>query len=154
MSAGAGDPDDIRGWQRLSGSITTSGKLDPGDPARLAKLGVHHVINLALDDHEEALAGEAELLAAIGIRYTHIPIPFDAPSAEHYARFREAMAASTGPVHVHCIMNYRVSALFYLLHREGGMEESEARAIMAQQWDPLGSDHPAAKPWAKLLTAQ
>ena len=142
---------DIRGWQRLAPDVTTSGKLDPGDPARLGAIGVRHVINLALDDHPEALADERALLAAQGIAYTHIPVPFAAPGDDHYAAFKSALADQPGPVHVHCIMNYRVSAFFYRLHREAGMDEAEARALMAQQWDPLASDRPEAKPWADLI---
>ena len=46
-----GDPADIRNWQRRPDGITTSGKLEPYDPARLAAIGVRHVVNLALDDH-------------------------------------------------------------------------------------------------------
>lgn len=145
------DPEDIRGWQRLSVGVTTSGKLLPKDPARLAAVGVRHVVNLALDSHEDALAKEAELLAAEGIGYTHIPIPFDAPDEAHYAAFKAALDAAQGPVHVHCIMNWRVSALFYRLHREHGMLEAEARAVLQQQWDPFASDHPAAKAWAELI---
>lgn len=146
-----GDPVDIRAWQRLSDRVTTSGKLDPGDPARLASIGVRHVVNLALTDHPEALADEGEQLAAAGIAYTHIPVPFDAPEASHYAAFKAALADNDGPVHVHCIMNWRVSAFFYLLHREQGMPEAEARALMARQWDPLGSDDTRAAPWRALL---
>jgi uncharacterized protein (TIGR01244 family) len=144
------DPADIRGWQRLSGHVTTSGKLEPDDPARLAAIGVRHVINLALADHPEALADEGALLAAEGIAYTHIPVPFGAPEPEHFAAFKAALAGDE-PVHVHCIMNWRVSAFFYLLHREQGMPEAKARALMAQQWDPLSSDDPRAAPWRELL---
>lgn len=144
------DPADIRGWQRLSDRITTSGKLDPADPARLAGIGVRHVVNLALADHPEALPDEAEAMAAAGIAYTHIPVPFDAPDEDHYAAFRGALAGDE-PVHVHCIMNWRVSAFFYLLHREQGMAEAEARALMAQQWDPLSADDPRTAPWRALL---
>lgn len=145
------DPDDMRNWQRRSGMLTTSGRLEPGDPARLAAIGVKHVVNLALDSHPEALANEAALLAAHGIGYTHIPVPFDAPSLEQAARLRAALDAADGPVHVHCIMNYRVSAFLYLLEREDGAEESEARARMAEIWDPFASDHPSAAPWKALL---
>lgn len=145
-----GDPVDIRGWQRLSDRVTTSGKLDPGDPARLAASGVRHVINLALNEHPEALADEAGAMAAQGIAYTHIPVPFDAPELGHYAAFKAALAGDD-PVHVHCIMNWRVSAFFYLLHREQGMAEAEARSLMAQQWDPLGSDDTRVAPWRALL---
>jgi len=81
------DPEDIRGWQRLTSRITTSGRVEDGDPARLAAIGVAHVITLAMADHPEALAEEEGKLAAQGIRYTHIPVPFDAPTAAHYAAF-------------------------------------------------------------------
>ena len=66
------DPSDIRNWRRRPDGITTSGKLEPGDPARLAAIGVRHVINLALDDHPEALADEERLLADQGLSLIHI----------------------------------------------------------------------------------
>jgi protein tyrosine phosphatase (PTP) superfamily phosphohydrolase (DUF442 family) len=146
------DPEDIRGWQRLSARVTTSGKLDPGDPARLAGIGVKHVVNLALDDHPEALADEGDQMAQAGIGYSHIPVPFDAPDYAHFARFCEALAGEE-PVHVHCIMNWRVSAFFYRLHRAQGMAEAEARALMQQQWDPDTTEHPAAKAWSAFIAA-
>ena len=147
----ASDPADIRNWQRRSDALTTSGRLDEADVARLAAIGVRHVINLALDDHPEALAGEAELLAAQGIAYTHIPVPFEAPTAEHAAQLRAAMEGGAQPVHVHCIMNYRVTAFLSLLECEDGTDKAEAHARMAAIWDPLASDHPSAAPWAALL---
>lgn len=144
------DPHDIRGWQRLGPEITTSGRLEPDDVARLAAIGVRHVINLALDDHPEALADEGERLAAAGIAYTHIPVPFDAPDHGHFARFRAAVAKG-GPVHVHCIMNWRVSAFFHRLHRAEGMPQDQADALLRQQWDPRQSDDPRAMVWADFL---
>lgn len=147
----AGDPEDIRNWQRRADGITTSGKLEPGDPARLAAIGVRHVVNLALASHPEALSDEAALLAAAGIAYTHIPVPFDAPTPAHVAALEQALAAHPGPAHVHCIMNWRVTAFFYLLDRAAGVPEPEARARMAMVWDPLASDDPHAAPWRALL---
>ncbi|TAD75333.1 MAG: hypothetical protein EAY70_10650 [Sphingomonadales bacterium] len=148
----AGDPDDIRNWQRRADGITTSGKLDPGDPARLAAIGVRHVVNLALDDHPEALEDEAKLMASSGIAYTHIPVPFDAPEPAHVAALEQALARNPGPHHVHCIMNYRVTALFYLIDRANGVPEPEARARMATVWNPLESDDDRAAPWRALLS--
>lgn len=148
---GGSDPNDIRNWRRRSDRITTSGRLEACDPARLAAIGVKHVINLALDNHPEALADEGEALATLGIAYTHIPVPFDVPTREHVAAMRAALEGADGPVHVHCIMNYRVTAFFYLLDLEDGVPEPEARARMSQVWDPLSSDDPAAQPWKALL---
>ena len=148
-----GDPSDIRNWRRRSDAITTSGRLEAGDPARLAALGVRHVVNLALDDHPEALPDEAERLAAEGIGYSHIPVPFDAPRREHVAELARVLADTSGPVHVHCIMNWRVTAFFYLLDLENGVPEHEARARMATVWDPLVSDDPRLAPWKALLSS-
>ncbi|MEA1618492.1 sulfur transferase domain-containing protein [Erythrobacter sp. T5W1-R] len=147
----ARDPDDIRNWQRRPDGITTSGKLEAHDPPRLAAIGVRHVGNLALDSHPEALAQEAALLAAEGIAYTHIPVPFDAPTPAHVAALAEALAAHPSPHHVHCIMNWRVTAFLYLLDRAGGVPEPEARARMAKVWNPL-EDETAPAVWRALLT--
>jgi uncharacterized protein (TIGR01244 family) len=148
------DPDNIRGWQRLGLAITTSGRLQDDDPARLRAIGVRHVINLALDDHPEALPGEADRFAELGIGYTHIPVPFDAPAAEHFNAFEAALDAAEGPVHVHCIMNWRVSAFFYRRHRAAGMDEEAASKLMQQQWDPRTADNPQAEVWARFLAAE
>ena len=145
-----GDPEDLRNWQRRSDGITTSGKLEPGDPARLAAIGVRHVVNLALDTHPEALADEAALMAAAGIAYTHIPVPFDAPTRDHVAALEQALAGHPGPHHVHCIMNWRVTAFFYLIDRAAGVPEAAARARMAAVWNPL-EDENAPPAWRGLL---
>ena len=145
------DPEDIRAWQRLSSEITTSGRLQEGDPARLAEIGTRRVVNLALADHPEALRDEARLLDEHGIDYLHIPVPFDAPTVEHFEAFKASLEDVEVPVHVHCIMNWRVSAFFYLLNLERGMPEGKARALMARQWDPLSADEPYARPWAALI---
>lgn len=147
------DPADIRGWQRLDDATTTSGRLEEHDPERLAAIGVQHVINLAMDDSLEALADESAKLAAAGIAYTHIPVPFDAPGEDHFTAFEAALAGAQGPVHVHCIMNWRVSAFYYRRHRKAGMNDPEATALMRQQWDPRASDDPRAKVWADFLNS-
>jgi len=146
------DPSDIRAWQRLSERVTTSGRLEGHDPARLAAIGVRHVINLALADHPDALPNAEEAFVARGMAYTHIPVPFDAPKEAHYRAFVEALEATDGPGHVHCIANWRVSAFFYRYHRDTcGMAEPEARALMERQWSPEAHDHPAASVWAAFI---
>ena len=148
------DPDDIRAFVRIDGRITTSGRLQEADPARLAAIGVRHVINLALDEHPDALPEAATRMAQAGLRYTHIPIPFDAPTDAYYRAFRAAIEADDAPVHVHCIMNFRVSALFYRWHRDvRGMEESEARALMEQIWTPHDIDDAQGRTWAAFIDA-
>lgn len=145
------DPADIRNWLRLGPELTTSGRLEEGDPARLAAIGVRRVINLAMGDHPEVLPDAGAKFAAEGVAYTHIPVPFDAPDEAHYAAFKAALGEGEGPVHVHCIMNWRVSAFFYRLHREQGMAEPEAKALLHRLWAPEQSDDPRAKVWAEFI---
>jgi len=147
------DPDDIPCWQRIDARLTTSGKLSPADPERLRALGVRHVINLALPDSPGALTDEAILLAEAGIAYSHIPVPFDAPGDAHFTAFSDAMAAADdAPVHVHCILNWRVSAFIYRWNRQArGMSRDEARALLRVQWDPAQSDHKDASAWARFI---
>ena len=148
----AEDPSDILAWQRLSEQLTTSGRLQEQDPARLADIGVKHVIYLAMADHPEALPDAEGTFAAQGIGYTHIPVPFAAPEEAHYEAFANALEAADGPVHVHCIMNWRVSAFCYRYHRDAcGMPEAEARALMERQWSPESNEHEDAPTWAAFI---
>src|SRR5690606_29445675 len=112
------------------------------------------VINLAMADHPEALPGAEQAFADAGVAYTHIPVPFDAPREEHYRAFVRALEAAEGPVHVHCIANWRVSAFFYRYNRACGMPEPEARALMERQWSPERSDHPDAPAWVRFIGEQ
>lgn len=144
-------PEDIPCWQRLAPDLTTSGRLDAKAVEVLGRLGVRHVINLALADSPGALPNEAELLAQRGIGYSHVPVPFDAPAESDYAAFSAALANADRPVHVHCIMNWRVSAFFYRLHRESGMAEAEARTMLERQWTPESNPHPDAPVWARFV---
>ena len=151
----ADDPDDIRAWQRLDPRTTTSGLIGAEDLPRLKAIGVTHVINLALADSPGILPDEAERCAALGLAYTNIPIPFAAPDDAHFAAFRTVLeaAAAQGPVHVHCVMNWRVSACFCRFNRDHrAMPEAQARAMMARQWTPETSDHPDAAAWAAFLS--
>ncbi len=134
------DPVGITAWRRLSGRLTTSGQPNETQLAAIAGLGVAHVINLALHSHEKALADEGASVAANGMRYIHIPVEFDAPTDEDFAKFCRAMAEiGDEPVHVHCILNLRVSAFIYRWRRDVlGMDEVAAREDMEALWQPGG----------------
>ncbi|MEP7223069.1 MAG: protein tyrosine phosphatase family protein [Novosphingobium sp.] len=146
------DPDHIRAWQRINANLTTSGRLTEADVESLAAQGVRHVINLALADHPEALTNAEGRLAAHGMDYSHIPVPFDAPDDGHFTAFCKAMEGGDRPVHVHCIMNWRVSAFLYRYNRDIlGMAEPQARALMERQWSPESIDHPAGPAWVRFI---
>lgn len=141
-----GDPKDITAWHRLDARLTSSGQPDADQLAALAPLGVTHVVNLALPSHEKSLPDEAERLAALGIGYTNIPVDFAAPPESDYERFHAVMDELGGQtVHVHCILNLRVSAFLYRWRQERqGVSEAAARAELERLWKPGG-------PWATLI---
>ena len=134
------DPIHIYNWQRLDALITTSGQPSEAELGEIAALGVRHVINLGLHSHERALPNEAASVAAAGMTYTHIPVAFDAPRDSDFARFCAVLAGQNdAPFHVHCIMNWRVSAFFYRYRRAVlGWGEPAARAPMEALWQPGG----------------
>ena len=140
------DPDHIYTWRRLDAILTTSGQPSQEELVALQKLGVQHVVNLGLHDHERALADEGDSVARLGMSYTHIPVAFDNPTEEDFAVFCDTLSRIKGaPVHIHCIANMRVTAFLYRYQRDIiGREEAQARALMDTVWQPGGV-------WAKFI---
>ncbi|PWB90344.1 hypothetical protein C5688_11325 [Methylocystis sp. MitZ-2018] len=137
MTEAMADPADIYNWLRLDARTTTSGQPTQAQFDEIAALGVREVINLAPATSEKALKNEAEILAALDLRYTHIPVDFQNPTQADFDRFRAAFeGAGEAATHVHCIANYRVSAFVYLYRISAGMEEARARADLEKIWTP------------------
>lgn len=134
------DPKDIFGWYRFDDRLTSSGQPSEAQLHSLAALGVKIIINLGLHSHERALPDEAASVRALGMEYIHIPVAFDAPSEQDYKSFVRAMQQHDAkPIHVHCIVNARVSAFFYRYRQEYlGISEQDARESMAHIWSPGG----------------
>ncbi len=132
------DPANIVNFRRFDARLTTSGQPSAAQLAEIAALGVGHVINLALHSHEKALPDEAATVAGCGMTYTHIPVAFDDPTEADFVAFCDAMAATGGaPVHVHCIVNARVTA-FVLRWARDGDDVPAAQAMMDSVWRPGG----------------
>lgn len=133
------DPTDILNWWRADARITTSGQPSAPQLAEIAALGTTRVVNLGLDTHPRALPGEAAHVAALGMAYDHIPVAFDAPTEADYTAFRTTIEQGDGAVHVHCIVNARVTAFLYRYRREAlGVDQATARRGMERVWKPGG----------------
>lgn len=134
------DPEMIYNWRRLDDRVTTSGQPTEQQLSDIQALGVRHIVNLGLHTHENALPDEAGSVSRLGMTYIHIPVDFQNPTAEDFAKFCSVMEQLKDvPVHVHCIANYRVSAFFYRYRRDVlGMDEGQARAEMEKIWHPEG----------------
>ncbi|MBM3563433.1 MAG: hypothetical protein FJX16_03880 [Alphaproteobacteria bacterium] len=132
------DPTHIDHWLRIDSRLTTSGQPSESELAEIAALGVRDVINLGLSSHEKALPNEAATVGALGMTYIPIPIDFQHPTEADFQAFSAALAKTgEAPTHIHCISNYRVSALLYRYRRDMlGVDEARARADMMRIWTP------------------
>ncbi len=121
---------------RINDRILTAGQPSEEQLREVAAEGVGAVINLGLLDPRYCLADEASLVQSLGMAYHHIPVPFDAPSVEHYRQFLRAMDdAASSPVLVHCAANYRVSSFLAVYGEQRlGWSREQADAHARTLW--------------------
>ena len=99
---------------QLTPRVGTAGQPLAEQFAAIGDAGYTTVINLAMADSDNAVADEGNLVASAGMRYVHLPVPFDQPTREHLQTFEQLMTVfREEPVFVHCAMNLRVSAFMY-----------------------------------------
>ena len=101
--------------------------------------GYQVIVNIALhDDPRYSLPDEAGSVKALGLEYIHIPVIFDAPTAQDLERFFDVMDRVSGrKVWVHCAANKRVSTFLGLYwHLCKGQPREQAFALMRSVWEP------------------
>jgi NAD+ diphosphatase len=127
----------IRDFHRIDARLAGSGQPD-ADEILTLRTSFDTIVNLAPADHPQGLPGEADLVRLVGLRYHHIPVVWDAPEDEDFARFCAVMdAEASRRVLVHCIANKRASSFLYLYrHLRQGVAEREARADLERVWQP------------------
>jgi len=138
----------IRNFLPLGDRLGTAGQPTEDELRDVAAAGYGAVVNLGLLDPRYCLPDEAGLAASLGLRYHHIPVPFDAPGVEHFRAFAAAMdeeAAADAKVFVHCAANYRVSAFLAVYgERRLGWTRKQADAHARALW-------PLNDVWADFL---
>lgn len=129
----------IYNHRAIDDRLGSSGQPTVKQLGAIADAGYTTVINLALhDDPRYSLPDEAGTVAALGMRYVHIPVQFATPTRGDLKAFFDAMDAHRDEkVWVHCAANMRVSAFLglYWLLREGRSRD-EAFALMHDLWKP------------------
>lgn len=130
--------DRILNFRKISDRIGTAGQPAADQFADIKAAGYDVVINLAMPDSTHAIPNEADLVAAQGMEYIHIPVVWEEPTEQDLQKFFEALARTEGQrVFVHCAMNWRVSA-FMFLHQviEQRVHTETARRGLEQIWQP------------------
>ncbi len=126
----------IYNFIQVEPDLGTSGAVEAESFAGLRADGYQIVINLLPNDSKYATAGEAEIVADLGMDYVHIPVDFAAPIASNYDDFAAAMKAAKGKkIYVHCAANWRVSCFVAVYgERELGWTRNTAEALIEKAW--------------------
>ena len=129
--------------------LVTAGQPDRDSLLRLKAEGYAAVISLAPGDAADAVPDQAKILAAQGVEFVHIPIPWQTPEAKHLDAMAAAMQRLKGrKVLVHCQMNMRASALTFL-YRTIYQKEDPAKA-----WSDVKPLWTPSNQWAAFIDAQ
>ena len=132
----------IYNYRKVDERHATGGQPTEEQLKAAAADGFETIINLATIDSRYSLKDEGASVAALGMKYVHIPVPWDRPSEADFAAFEQAMqSAGEGKTLVHCAANFRATA-FYSLYAMKHFDWSRARAeeFRASIW--RGSDFP------------
>jgi protein tyrosine phosphatase (PTP) superfamily phosphohydrolase (DUF442 family) len=130
--------ENITNYIKVSERIASSGQPEEHQFKEIAQAGYQVVINLAMPNSENAIPEEGHIVTARNMAYVHIPVPFDAPNAEHLKTFIGIMSGCRDQkVWLHCVVNKRVSAFLYqYLRVVDGWSHEAALKVMLPTWQP------------------
>ena len=130
--------EEIINYVEYSPTLSSAGQPSALQFEGLAARGFETVVYVAYSDHENSLESPDRLAHASGIKYIHIPIDWNQPTAADYALVSAVLSQpENGRTLLHCQMNYRASALA-MLYRVLSLDVplAEAKADMNAVWQP------------------
>jgi len=128
----------IYNYHRWRPDLASAGQPDAEELEGLAGVGFEWIINISAPKSDGALDDEAKLVTAMGLRYSHIPVLFEAPSDADFERFCDIMDASKNHKRfVHCDSNYGASVLLALyLHFFENLDYENVMNQVYDIWQP------------------
>jgi protein tyrosine phosphatase (PTP) superfamily phosphohydrolase (DUF442 family) len=118
----------IHNYRAVDERYGTAGQPTEEQLKAAAAEGYKTIINLATIDPRYSLKDEGGVANSLGMKYHHIPVPWEHPSDADFAAFERAMqSAGEGKTLVHCAANFRATA-FYSLYALKHLGWSPARA--------------------------
>src|SRR5439155_21030541 len=120
----------------LAPGVSAAGRLDRADIEALARQGVRTIINNRPDGEDPGqlpAADAAQLAAAHGINYHHIPITMPSLSRADVDAFAAVLASAPSPIVAHCRSGTRSALLWALARLREGDDPSALIAAAARQ---------------------
>ncbi len=145
---------DIYNYIKVDDRTITAGQPTAEQLRAAAAEGFTAVINLATAASTNALAGEGDLVRALGMAYHHIPVEWEDPKESDFVEFERVMGQlAAGKTLIHCAANFRVTAFYSLYARKRlGWSEAQAEEFRAGIW--AGSNHPVWERFIARMTAR
>lgn len=143
---------DIFNFEPINERISTGGQPTLAQFEAARDEGYEVIINLAPSDEDNALEGEEDILASLGFDYFHIPMVWTNPKPEEFTAFCAAMEkVGNKKVLVHCIANYRVSAVVstYAIKNLGWSVE-QANDLVSKIWTSI-PEYPMNETWQSYI---
>ncbi len=135
-NAAFADLKEIHNYHEVDETLATGGHVMAPQVEELEQAGFDLVVNLATvaEDHN---ASDGPAIAAEGITYVHIPVPWSEPTLADLDMFFAVMdARGERKTLVHCMANYRASAFVYLYRTlRQGVPDAQARKDLEVIWD-------------------
>ena len=133
----------------ISPRLVTSGQPTAEALGKLKEQGFEAVIYLAPPTVHDAVRDEHLIVARQGLTFVNIPVRFDNPTEEDFARFAAVLRAlGERKVLVHCQVNMRASSMVFLYRTVHLKQEARgAYDAVTRIWVPHG-------PWKRLIDGQ
>ena len=130
--------EDIINFYQITENVGTGGQPTIMQLAEIAEANYSAIVNLAMHDSDNAIPEEGDIVSSLGMKYIHIPVPFEAPTSNHLKEFFKVMDSFEEiKVFVHCAVNARVSAFMHqYLTLKKGVSSEKATSPLLHQWLP------------------
>ena len=130
--------EDIINFYQITENVGTGGQPTIRQLAEIAEANYSAIINLAMHDSDNAIPKEGDIVSSLGMKYIHIPVPFEAPTSNHLKEFFNVMDSfEEKKVLVHCAVNARVSAFMHqYLTLKKKVSSEKATSPLLYQWLP------------------
>jgi len=128
----------ILAFQSVHERLVTSGQPTLEQFGWIAAAGFGTVINLALTDASNAVAGEDRRVLELGMDYIQLPLLFNQPSPSQALRVLALIdSLKSEKIWLHCALNMRVSSLMYLYRTHYlAVDDAEAQGFLHKIWSP------------------
>ncbi|MDO6776544.1 protein tyrosine phosphatase family protein [Shewanella sp. 3_MG-2023] len=145
--------DNIKAIKLNNSQVITAGLPTAEQFQKLKHSGVEVVINLIPKDNSNYLAAEDRLVTDAGMVYHNIEVDWQQPTMEDVAQFISIMERNNDKsILVHCALNYRASAFYYLFQLSQGADHSENAMNQAlSPWGDLPQSLAKYPQWKTLI---